>query len=59
MKYKILRGAKDEISDLEQQVNEHIKKGWKPQGGVAITEETYPISGCKYLIACQAMVKED
>jgi len=32
--YKILRAG--EIKDLQRKVNEHLKKGWVPAGGVSV-----------------------
>ena len=34
---------------IDEKVNAAIKKGWKPQGGIAVTSNGY----------CQAMVKEE
>ena len=38
-RYKILRA--DSISDLIDQVDEHIKVGWIPQGGIAISPDKF------------------
>ncbi|MCW1149171.1 DUF1737 domain-containing protein [Flavobacterium lacisediminis] len=33
--YKVIEGIS--ITELEQQINEYLKKNWKLQGGVSIT----------------------
>jgi len=60
MEYKIL--IKQYPWDLAVEVQDHIDKGWRPQGGVAInitTRDSYyaspMISNQEY---CQAMVRE-
>ncbi|MFI8379596.1 hypothetical protein [Leeuwenhoekiella sp. NPDC079379] len=47
MEYKILYAT--DYNSLSRLVNEELRKGWKPQGGV---------SGDKYGF-CQAVVKSD
>ncbi len=56
MKYKIVT----EISPyfLSLAVNDEIERGWKPQGGVAITKSLEEEYQAKYMFA-QAMVKEE
>lgn len=56
-KYKVI--SSNEISDLEKEVNEAIEKGWTPQGGIAINNESVvcgvvAVSGATYV---QSMVK--
>lgn len=50
MQYKVVHG--DGIVDIEKEVQELMRQGWKPQGG--ISETTY-IGGQVLLV--QAMVK--
>lgn len=38
-KYKIL--ISQEIADLENKVNHFLNNGWKPQGGIAISNGNY------------------
>lgn len=53
MKYKILKevaiGISTAVYTLEERVNKEISKGWRPIGGVCISNG----------VACQAMVKEE
>lgn len=60
MEYTILHA--DILWNLEKEVNEHIKKGWRPQGGVMIHQNPHLKmtlgsinAGTHY---CQAMIKE-
>ena len=39
MQYTIL--VTRDLQELIEKVNEHIKVGWKPQGGVCITADDY------------------
>ena len=48
-KYRYENSAKN----LQREVNERIKMGWKPLGGISVS-----ISDTRYIFA-QAMVKED
>jgi hypothetical protein len=48
MEYKVIK--EDHLSWLSNSVNEHLKKGWKPQGGIF-----YDSKNNAYL---QAMIKE-
>jgi len=48
MEYTILKAL--HLVDLEHIVNEYIKQGWRPQGGV-----THYNTGTNH---CQAMVRE-
>ncbi|MCT3814523.1 hypothetical protein CMT92_07345 [Elizabethkingia anophelis] len=34
MEYKVL--SNDNMNELIKEVNEHLLKGWKPQGGVCV-----------------------
>lgn len=61
MEYTILKART--LSDLEHFVNEYIKKGWRPQGGVMIHQNPHLKmtvgdinKGTHY---CQAMIKEN
>lgn len=56
MEYKIIMakcGYHIELGTLEEQVNEAIKEGWRPQGGVALHFDENIMEA-----AYQAMVKE-
>lgn len=44
MEYIVI--SESDIEHLEEEVNKAIKKGWEPQGGVAVSDSYY-----------QAMVK--
>jgi len=62
MQYKILNTiTKNEIDNavtrLEKMVNEEMKDGWRPQGGVNINHTE--LIGCHLYLVAQAMVKED
>ena len=46
MEYKVI--TTDHCDELENEVNEAIREGWKPQGGVLYVPRTY----------MQAMIKE-
>ena len=35
MEYIVLSGSKEGIKELEEKVTSHLKKGWKPVGGIA------------------------
>ncbi len=35
MEYIVLSGAKEGLKELEEKVTEHLRKGWKPVGGIA------------------------
>jgi hypothetical protein len=39
MEYKVIE-VTDDAQTLQEAVNEHIQKGWEPQGGVAIYYST-------------------
>lgn len=60
MEYKILN--KSNLWDLEKEVNEYIKQGWRPQGGVMIQQNPHLKITLGSINAgthhCQAMVKE-
>lgn len=57
MDYKIIYSSQDypttALSKLAENVNIHIKNGWKPIGGVSIT-----YGKPSQFDACQAMIKE-
>lgn len=40
MKYVILCASSKTL--LEEKIEEHIKKGWIPQGGIAFDEDGWP-----------------
>ena len=44
------------LSNLETRVNEHIKKGWRPQGGITI-QRNMQFNNVEYYF--QAMIKEN
>lgn len=61
--YKILEafGYGDKlnaINNLSAQVNDHMKNGWRPQGGVQIGFQK-PEMGEAYWYAVQAMVRDE
>ena len=45
----------DLSTELEARVNEHIRSGWKPLGGVSISQTETPLFG--QVIMAQAMIK--
>lgn len=55
MQYKVVTAHQqfmyDAIRELEKEVNKLIRDGWKPVGGVSITQD-------QYFRAAQAMGKE-
>jgi hypothetical protein len=55
MKYAIVYA--EDVEVLAAMVNEKIKKGWMPLGGVAIgSKETWEVGErVKFLVFCQAM----
>jgi hypothetical protein len=60
MEYIIIHG-RDDI-DMENSINDHLKRGWKLQGGVSITTvSAYNYSGIKTnsISFAQAMIKEE
>jgi hypothetical protein len=48
VKYKIVMGFS--IQEIEQKTNEMISYGWKPQGGIGVTSNSYG-SGISYFQA--------
>ena len=52
MEYKIVYG--EDPRELEEEVNELIRKGWKPQGGVCVLRERN-----NYWSFYQAMVRNN
>jgi hypothetical protein len=54
MEYRVISESK--IADLVREVNDAIKEGWKPQGGVSVTKGLAPLLGQAFVWA-QAMVK--
>lgn len=50
IKYKII--AAESLGYLEESVNDHIKKGWIPQGGVCVVnnDNDHPNKVCQALI---------
>ena len=59
MKYTLIFSI-ELMNDLIDKVNESIKEGWKPQGGVSSTSYVFPDIGSTdaTLIYTQAMIKE-
>jgi hypothetical protein len=61
MEYKIIRVHSSEgicntiLNELEKLVNEEMKEGWEPQGGVAI--KARPQGAYRYAQVCQAMIR--
>ncbi|MGN1299467.1 MAG: DUF1737 domain-containing protein [Candidatus Scatovivens sp.] len=57
MQYKILKEEniiyEDASDNLEEQVNEALKEGWKPQGGVSTVRQKSNV-----FIISQAMIKD-
>lgn len=53
--YKLVRASSS--TDLEKNVNNALKDGWKPQGGVAITAVPLENKNKSQAILIQAMVK--
>ena len=53
MEYRVINDSK--MTDLVKEVNNAIKEGWKPQGGVSVTKGLAPIR--QAFIWAQAMVK--
>jgi hypothetical protein len=55
MQYKVI----DEmfLNDLEKKVNEHIKSGWKLQGGISVSRARYSGHNDE-LRYFQALIKE-
>ena len=47
------------VEKLVEQVNEHIKQGWQPCGGIAVAYDATDIGGqsVSQAIFCQAMVR--
>ena len=54
MEYRVINESK--MTDLVREVNNAIKEGWKPQGGVSVTKGLAPLLGAAFVWA-QAMVK--
>jgi len=54
MEYRVINESK--MADLVKEVNNSIKEGWKPQGGVSVTKGLAPLLGAAFVWA-QAMVK--
>ncbi len=58
MEYKIVRSCSHDkceaINDEEEYVNDYIKKGWQPIGGVTIIKS----KGDLLYTVAQAMIKE-
>ena len=50
MKYKAIEASK--IEDLNQEVNELIAKGWRPVGGVSVSDNS------QYFVVSQALIIE-
>ena len=62
MQYKILRTRAGNdidkaVTKLEKMVNEEMKDGWRPQGGVNINDTA--LKGFNLFVVAQAMIKED
>jgi hypothetical protein len=54
MEYRVINESK--MTDLVKEVNNAMKEGWKPQGGVSVTKGLAPLLGSAFVWA-QAMVK--
>ena len=54
MEYRVI--SESTMKDLAKEVNDAIKEGWRPQGGVSVTKGLFPILAPPMLWA-QAMVK--
>ena len=55
MEYRVINESK--MTDLVREVNNAIKEGWKPQGGVSVTKKgLFPLQAQPVLWA-QAMVR--
>ena len=65
MDYKVVFGISetfdDALDNLEGEVNEYLKKGWKLQGGVSLSQvsDVAKYNEYKYYTLCQAIVKEN
>ena len=59
MDYKVVYGQGlsivGAVAELEQEVDDLIMDGYKPQGGVSVTTED---SNSNWITVCQAMIKE-
>ena len=56
MEYKILNGNNITFNDFEKKVNKEINNGWKPIGGINVTDIGRGVIG-EFCFA-QAMIKE-
>ena len=45
------------LSELTKEVNQKLKEGWEPQGGVSIAIEKLAITETEWFYVCQAMVR--
>jgi hypothetical protein len=54
MEYRVI--SESTMKDLVKEVNNAIKEGWRPQGGVSVTKGLFPLFVPPTLWA-QAMVK--
>ena len=62
MEYKVIYSKNEllfkAITELEEQVNRHIKNGWKLQGGASMILDNTPLwKDCQFVFS-QAMIKE-
>lgn len=57
MEYKILENVYWE--NLVTEVNNYIKEGWSPQGGICATQIGSSSGGCCGYLYYQAIIKED
>ena len=55
IEYRIINAGSE--AELAREVNNTIKEGWKPQGGVSVTKGLAPLLGHAFVWG-QAMVKE-
>jgi hypothetical protein len=55
MGYRIIKKGSE--VELARDVNDSIKEGWRPQGGVSVTKCLAPLLGRAFVWA-QAMVRE-
>ena len=55
MEYRVISESK--MKDLVREVNDAIKEGWRPQGGVSVAKSLFPIFFPSLLWA-QAVVRD-
>ena len=55
MEYRVI--SESTMKDLAKEVNDAIKEGWRPQGGVSVAKSLFPIFFPSLLWA-QAVVRD-